>query len=222
MRWRATPRHDCLQNSKIGEVVIQGRRGVRHAAFSVGEFLALGHLNGVEVIIEGGDDFAASPADDVETVLKRDIAREYAARTPTRAHKRIMFRFLASPVELVGESRVEALSVVRNSTDDGGGLVPGEPGDTELIETSLVLRSIGYRGAAIKGLPYDAGTGAIPNDNGRVVGEDHLPIPGVYVAGWIKRGPRGMIGTNRTCVEETVGSLLVDISSMIAEAQVKP
>jgi ferredoxin/flavodoxin---NADP+ reductase len=191
---------DALSDSSIREVVILGRRGPRHAAFSVGEFLALGHLPGVDVVIDS-DDLGPQPDDDVETALKMDIAREFIQREPQPENKRIVFRFLTSPVELVGDGRVEGLRVAR----------PG--GDTELIETSLVLRSIGYQGSPIDGVPFDNVKGIVPNENGRVVDDDGQPVTGVYVTGWIKRGPRGVIGTNRTCAEQTVAQLWEDFDA---------
>jgi ferredoxin/flavodoxin---NADP+ reductase len=209
---------DTLRTRKIDEVVILGRRGVRHAAFSAGEFLALGHLSGVDVVIDGDDELQATPEDDVETALKLDVAREYATRAPTPGHKRIVFRFLTAPVELVGTDRVAGLRVVRTRTGDEGGLIAEDPAsDTEFIETALVLRSIGYRGAEIEGLPYDGGAGIIPSARGRVVDEHRVPVPGVYVTGWIKRGPRGVIGTNRSCAEETVAALLADFDAELLD-----
>ncbi|CAN5551069.1 FAD-dependent oxidoreductase [soil metagenome] len=186
---------DALADSAIDEVIVLGRRGPRDGAFSVGEFLALGHLPGVDVVIDGGD-LDDDPADDIETVHKLAVAREYAQRTPTPGNKRIVFRFLTSPTEVVGADRVEGLQVNR-------------AGETELIETVLILRSIGYYGSAIDGLPYDSVRGVIPNGRGRVADDDGT-VAGVYVTGWIKRGPRGVIGTNRTCAHETVAELWQD------------
>lgn len=182
---------EALRHSAIREVMILGRRGVADAAFSVGEFLALGHLEGIDVIIDGP---LEDPVDDTDlwATLKLDIAREYAERAPTAGSKRIVFRFMTSPVEIVGDTGVQALRVERGAS-------------TELLETGLVLRSIGYRGVPIAGLPFDEEAGVVPNTGGRVDG-----APGCYVTGWIKRGPRGVIGTNRTCAEETVGALWQD------------
>jgi ferredoxin--NADP+ reductase len=203
----------ALAHSKIREVVILGRRRPREAAYSVGEFLALGHLPGIDVVVQS-DDLQPHPDDDVETVLKLDIAREFAQRTPDPGNKRIVFRFLTSPADVVGDGHVTGLRVVHNSVDGSGRLVPGDPAaGTELIETPLVLRSIGYTGSAIGGLPFDPATGAVPNENGRVLGQDGQPLPGVYVTGWIKRGPRGVIGTNRTCAEQTVARLWEDFDA---------
>jgi ferredoxin/flavodoxin---NADP+ reductase len=188
---------NSLAHSNINEVVILARRSPRHSAFSVGEFLALGSLSGVDVIVDG-DDLEADPDDDVETRLKLEIAREYAQHEPSAGNKRIVFRYLTSPAELVGAGRVEGIRVTLES------------GESEVIETPLVLRSIGYRGSQIDGLPFDADRGVVPNTDGRVTGDDGEPVPGVYVTGWIKRGPRGVIGTNRTCAEHTVAQVWAD------------
>jgi ferredoxin--NADP+ reductase len=191
---------DGLSTSAIREVVILARRGLRDAAFSVGEFLALGDLDGVDVVIEDAD-LEDTPGDDAETALKVDIAREFAHRTPTPTRKRIVFRFLTTPVEIVGDTRVEALHV------------RGPGGHTVVIETSLLLRSIGYRSTPIPGVPFDPASGRIPHGNGRVHDHDGKPTPGIYVTGWIKRGPQGVIGTNRACAEQTVTRLWTDFDN---------
>lgn len=201
---------NALSDSNIEEVVILGRRGPRDGAFSVGEFLALGKLDGLDVIVDGGD-HESGAEDDVETALKLDVAREYAQRTTNANHKRIIFRFLTSPLEIVGSERVEGIRVVRNHLDGNGAVVAGDPaGESEVIETSLVLRSIGYLGTPIDGVPFDAHRGIVPNEQGRVMDDEGHPETGVYVTGWIKRGPRGVIGTNRSCAEETVDQLIAD------------
>ena len=211
---------EALRDSRIDEVVIMGRRGLRHAAFSVGEFLALGNLSGVDVVIDG-DDLDATPDDDVESTIKLDIARDYAARQATPGNKRIVFRFLTFPVEIVGEHHVEGLQVVRTKSGEGAGLAHGDPAaDTEIVETGLVLRSIGYRGSEIAGLPWESASSIVPNAAGRVVDEKRVPVRGVYVAGWIKRGPRGVIGTNRTCAEETIAALLADFDDGLLDREV--
>ncbi|MBI3224231.1 MAG: FAD-dependent oxidoreductase [Mycolicibacterium cosmeticum] len=182
---------EALRDSAIQEVVLLGRRGIADAAFSVGEFIALGHLDGVDVIIDGG---LGEPRDDTDlgAVLKMDIAREYAERVQTPGNKRIVFRFNTTPEEIVGDDTAQAVRVSR-------------AGNTETLTAALILRSIGYRGVPIEGLPFDESTGVVPNDDGRVTGAQ-----GSYVTGWIKRGPRGVIGTNRTCAEQTVDALWQD------------
>jgi len=186
----------ALRDSGIEEVVILGRRGLANAAFSVSEFLALGHLPGVDVVIEG-DAMEDSAASDFESSYKIAVAREYAGRARTPGHKRIIFRFGATPLEVTGSERVTALRL-----EDG-----------DVLETSLLLRSIGYRGKPIAGLPFDAERGIVPNKAGRVHDDAQSPVPGVYVAGWIKRGPRGVIGSNRTCAAETVAALWEDFNA---------
>jgi ferredoxin--NADP+ reductase len=195
---------DALRHSAIEEVVILGRRGLRDAAFSVGEFLALGHLDGVDVVIEP-DDLPGADDTDVETTFKLEVASEYAHRVPTPGNKRIVFRFNATPVEVVGVERAEGLRL------DGG----------EVIDAALILRSIGYRGAPMPGLAYDDANGVIPNDHGRVLDGSGRPVPGVYVTGWIKRGPRGVIGTNRACAEETVTALWDDFAAGLLDRSVE-
>ncbi|MDG4667502.1 4Fe-4S binding protein [Mycobacterium sp. 236(2023)] len=189
---------EALADSAIDEVVILGRRGPRAGAFSVGEFLALGHIPGLDVVIDTpeGSDLEPEPDDDIETVTKLAIAKEYAERETTPGNKRVVFRFHCTPAAFEGDARLTGLRVT--GTAD------------ELIETSLVLRSIGYRGAPQPDLPFDEATGTIPNDRGRVIAEAGHPIPGIYVTGWIKRGPQGVIGTNRSCAQETVAALLAD------------
>jgi ferredoxin--NADP+ reductase len=201
---------EALSHSKVKEVLIVGRRAPRAAAYKLKEFLALTHLPGTDIAVES-DDLQVGPDDDFETVLKVDAARQCMQREPSPENKRIVFRFLTSPVGIVGSDRVEGLRVVRNAVDESGGLVPGDPaGETEVIETSLILRSIGHKGVPIEGLPFDEACCTVPNDRGRVLGDDGQPLPGVYVTGWIKRGAHGFIGTNRTDAEETVARLWED------------
>lgn len=199
----------ALGNGAVEEVVILARRGPRHAAFSVSEFLALGALPGVDVIIES-DDLSERPDDDVETRWKLNIAREFAKRPRSPGNKRITFRFHADPVRLLGTESVAAIEIAT-------------PRGAQTIETTLVLRSIGYRGQPIAGLPFDADAAVIPNDRGRVLDGGGVPVGGVYVTGWIKRGARGVIGTNRTCAEETVAQLWADFDAgRLADSNADP
>ena len=191
---------NILSSSGIREVVIVARRSFRHAAFSVGEFLRLGHLDGVDVLIQG-EDLSPHPDDGLEEKLKLEIAREFDQRPTDPGNKRLVSRFGVTPTEVVGTQRAEGLRVVPTAEVDGG----------EVIDTSLVLTAIGYRADSVSGVPYDAARGVVANDSGRVVGDDGTVVPGVYVTGWVKRGPRGVIGTNRACAAETVGHLLADI-----------
>jgi ferredoxin/flavodoxin---NADP+ reductase len=151
-----------LLQSDIREVIIIGRRSLRGAAFSAGEFMALGSLVGVDVAIVD-DDLEGNPNDDMEIALKLRCAREYAARIPTEGNKRIVFRFSTSPVEVIGTERVEGLRVASATSSSD-----------EVIPTSVVLRSIGNRGTRLEGVPFDDAAGRIPNDRGRVIGEGLL------------------------------------------------
>lgn len=205
---------DAISDSTIREVVILGRRGARAAAFSAGEFLALGHLPELDVIVEG-DDLQAGPDDDVETTFALDLLREYSRRPLSPDHKRIVFRFYATPVEFVGEDRVTGLRVARSTGSESVDGIAASAGvnETEVIDASLVLRSIGYLGKAVDGLPFDRARGVVPNSEGRVLGENDSPVTGAYVTGWIKRGPHGVIGTNRICAQQTVDRLWEDYDS---------
>lgn len=193
---------EALSNSAVEEVVILGRRGPRAAAFSVGEFLALGDLPGLDVIIDGVDasELEPSPDDALETSIKIEIVRDYFRREPTPGNKRIIFQFNSTPVSFEGDNAVTGLRVRRADRDE----------IEEVITSSLVLRSIGYRGGPIPGLPFDPVRHIIPNDAGRVTDERGRTVAGVYVTGWIKRGPHGIIGTNRVCAEETIAALFAD------------
>jgi ferredoxin--NADP+ reductase len=193
---------NVLSGSGIREVILIARRGLRDASFSVGEFVALGHLDGVDVLIDN-EDLSPRPDDGLEEKLKLEIARELGQRPTDAGNKRLVFRFGVRPTEVVGTQRAEGLRVVPT----------GEADDGEVIETSLVLTAIGYRAEPVNGVPYDSARGVVTNDAGRVVGDAGTVVPGVYVTGWVKRGPRGVIGTNRACAAETVGHLLADFDN---------
>lgn len=212
---------EVLRNSNVREVVVLGRRGVAQAGYTNPEMLALRNLPGVDVIIDesevGVDEVtqALLDAEDTEPAVRSKVrfAQEVAA-TPARGlPKRLVLRYLTSPTEIAGTDHVEAVVVSRNRLEQGSdGIVRAvATGATETIETGLVLRAVGYRGVAVPDLPFDDSRGVIPNAGGRVLDPDSgAPIPGVYVAGWIKRGPSGVIGTNKKCATDTVDLLLQD------------
>jgi ferredoxin/flavodoxin---NADP+ reductase len=196
---------DAFVNAGIREIVVVGRRGPAQAAFTTPELQELGELAGADVIVEPSDLEGAEPHD---TNSERNLAvlRDYAAREPEGKPKRLVLRFLLSPVAIAGEGRVEAIELARNrlEADTAGALRAVATDERETLSTGIVFRSVGYRGAALPGVPFDEGTGTVPNDRGRVE-------PGVYVAGWIKRGPSGVIGTNKKDATETVELLLEDL-----------
>lgn len=215
---------NALASSSIEEVVILGRRGPAQAAYTTPELRELGELLDADVIVDpaeidldaasaawlAGEDADRTARDNVE------IVNEYAQREPSGKAKRVVLRFLASPVAIVGDSKVEGIRVVRNrlESEEDGAIIAVATGDEELIPCDLVLRSVGYRGAPIEGLPFDERAGTVLNADGRVLasaGGD--PLPGVYTAGWIKRGPSGVIGTNKKCANDTVDRLIEDVDS---------
>jgi ferredoxin--NADP+ reductase len=196
---------DAFVNAGIREIVVVGRRGPAQAAFTTPELQELGELAGADVIVDPSDLEGAEPHD---TNSERNLAvlRDYAAREPEGKPKRLVLRFLVSPVAITGEGRVVAIELARNrlEADAGGALRAVTTGECETLSTGIVFRSVGYRGVALPGVPFDEDTGTVPNDRGRVE-------PGVYVAGWIKRGPSGVIGTNKKDATETVELLLEDL-----------
>ncbi len=211
---------EVLRQSAIREVLLLGRRGLRQAAYTGPEFLALGQLPGTDVVIDPADiddDVAAAlsdPATDPTTRLKLTLAKEYAARGATGASRRIDFRFRVTPVALDGAGRVESLHLAHNELRESPqGPVAVATERTSTVETSLVLRAVGYRGVPVPDVPFDPGAGIIPNERGRVVDSAGTVVPGVYVAGWIKRGARGVIGTNRGDAEQTVAALVDDFAA---------
>ncbi|MBM4628113.1 ferredoxin, partial [Rhodococcus hoagii] len=214
---------EALRHSNIREVVIVGRRGPAQAAYTNPELIALGQMADVDIVVDPDEVIldAASrawvdgPDSEPSEKLKVRQVEEFAKRTATDGRKRIVLRFLASPAELIGDDRVESIRLVRNElvADDAGKLTARATDRTETLETGLVLRSIGYKGLPIQDLPFDERRGVVPNENGRVIDpETGKPVPGVYVAGWIKRGPTGVIGTNKHCSAATVDLLLSDFS----------
>ena len=212
---------ETLRHSKIKHIVILGRRGPAQAAFSNPEISALGKLTGVDVRAAADElvvdeDSAAAAAGDPALARRLDILRGYAMAGPSLQSRQISLRFLLSPVELIGGStgRVRGVRAARNEIyrDDQGRIRSRPTEKFETIETGLVLRSVGYRGIPLAGLPFLDERGIVPNEEGRVIdpASGH-PVQGVYVSGWIKRGPRGVIGTNKGDAKETVGKLIADL-----------
>jgi ferredoxin--NADP+ reductase len=211
---------EALRHSRVKTVTVLGRRGPVQAAFTNPEVKELGEMPGADFIVRP-EDLELDPAsqrmleagEDRTPQKNLDTLRAVAARSPQGKPRRIVLRFCVSPVALEGEGRVERLRLVRNRLeDDGRGGARAVPtGVEETIPADLVFRSVGYRGLPLPGLPFDDRKCVIPNDAGRIAGSDGLTLPRLYVAGWIKRGPSGVIGTNKPCAVETVESLLVDV-----------
>jgi ferredoxin--NADP+ reductase len=210
----------AIAAAPIREVVVLGRRGPVQAAFTNPELKELGELAGADVIVDPADlelDEAseAQLADDTNAQRNIDVLREYAAREPEGKPRRVVLRFLVSPVALHGEERVESVELVRNRLehDERGRIAAVATGEQETLPAGLVLRSVGYRGVAIPDVPFDEARGTIRNANGRVLDEAGEHVPGLYCTGWIKRGPSGVIGTNKKDATETVSLLLEDVES---------
>lgn len=211
----------ALSENKVRQVTILGRRGPAQAAFTYRELKELADRDDIDVIVDPADmqldphslhDTEQAPDRGRDQVL--ELLRELAQR-PARGHdRRIVFRFLVSPVEILGKDRVEGVEVVRNELYRGnnGELRARATDEREVIPADIVFRAIGYQGVALPGVPFDPITATIPNDRGRVIdpltGQARL---GEYAAGWIKRGPNGIIGTNKPDAQETVEALVEDV-----------
>ncbi|MFF3326894.1 FAD-dependent oxidoreductase [Streptomyces sp. NPDC002889] len=211
----------ALEASRVREVHMVGRRGPAQAKFTTKELRELGALPSADVLVEQSDlalepayaEGAAPPAG-LSAASRRnlDVVRDWAARPPQGRPRQIRVRFFLRPAELLErDGRVSGVRFERTVPDGEGG-VRGT-GAYEDIEAQLVLRAVGYRGVPMPGLPFDDRRGTVPNDRGRVL-RDGAPSPGEYVAGWIKRGPTGVIGTNRPCAKETVTALLDDATEL--------
>jgi ferredoxin--NADP+ reductase len=217
---------DALKQAEVEHVTLLGRRGPAQAAFTNPELRELGELLRANVVVDPAelelDEHSARWLEDEGTpTAKRnvDLLREYAAREGggDKTHQ-LELKFLRSPVEILGEGEdgaVTGLRVVRNriEPDSNGRLRAVATGEEETLECGLVLRSIGYRGRPLPGVPFDDARGLIRNEGGRVTGEDGEPLPGEYVVGWIKRGPSGIIGTNKKDAADTVAKIAEDVEA---------
>ena len=192
----------AIGSSLLQEIVLLGRRGPAQAAFTPPELAELGELAGADVIVDAAD-LEGAEATDTHSERNLEILRELATRVPAGKQRRVVLRFFHSPVAILGDQRVEGIEIVRNTLDAEQRAVATD--EHERIDCGLVFRSVGYRGVALPGVPFDERSGTIANEGGRVA-------PGVYVAGWIKRGPTGVIGTNKKDATETVEHLLLDIT----------
>jgi ferredoxin--NADP+ reductase len=204
----------AICGSSVKEIVVLGRRGPAQAAFTTPELAELGELAGADVIVDPADLEGAVPTD-TNSERNVEVLREFAARQPTGKPKRLVLRFCVSPVAILGDRHVEGIELVRNrlETDESGAARAVATDERETLDCGLVFRSVGYRGVALPEVPFDERRGTIPNEGGRVLDEDGAHLPGVYCAGWIKRGPTGVIGTNKKDATETVERLLEDLAA---------
>ncbi|HVQ51719.1 MAG TPA: FAD-dependent oxidoreductase [Mycobacterium sp.] len=204
-----------LHDRGVEEVVIVGRRGPLQAPFTTLELRELGHLEGlgdVDVIVDP-DDFADITDEDVDAAGKTvknniKVLRGYSEVAPKGAKRRIVFRFRTSPIEIKGDGRVESIVLGRNAlVDEDGRIVAKDTGEREELPAQLVVRAVGYRGVLLPGLPFDDRSGTIPHSAGRIDGRRNE-----YVVGWIKRGPTGVIGSNKSDSQETVDTVVSNLS----------
>lgn len=212
---------EALRASRVKTIYVLGRRGPAQASFTNPELRELGDLPDVDMVVAAeelklDDASRAALAQDDDPTARDNLETlvEYANRAPSRRQKRIVIRFLVAPVAFDGPGRVKTMTLMRNrlEPDGHGGVKAVETGQTETIPVGLVFRSVGYRGVPVPGLPFDARAGVIPNAAGRVLAAPgaSATMPGVFVVGWIKRGPSGVIGTNKPDAQESVGLLLQD------------
>jgi ferredoxin/flavodoxin---NADP+ reductase len=211
---------EALQASKVTEVHMIGRRGPAQAKFTTKELRELGELPGVDVVVGDGeaDLDAFDPTGESARLAESDrhvrgnynVISEWARRTPAGGARRLTVRFWLRPVEIDGRYGVEDLTLERTRLDESGKLVG--TGELETLDVQMVLRSVGYQSVPLAGVPFDERSSTVPSEAGRVLGPDGKPLPGEYVSGWLKRGPTGVIGTNKSDAAETVRSLLADMA----------
>jgi len=218
---------DALAASRVREIHVIGRRGPAQAKFTNKELKELGELaNCAAEVDPGALELNAESQAELEakanfvSVKNVEILRDFASRGQSGKARRLIFHFLKGPVKIEGAARVQQVVLARNRLE-------GKPfwqsatatGDTETLACGLLFRSIGYSGVPVPGVPFDAKRGVIPSRDGRVVDAAENPLPGLYTAGWIKRGPTGIIGTNRADSVATVKSLLADSAALPQQAR---
>jgi ferredoxin--NADP+ reductase len=214
---------EVLARSRVEEVLVVGRRGPAQAAFTNPELLELDELTGADVLVDAQELEGALAVHDEraeqDATARRnvEILRRYAEHRPTPGRKRIVLRFLLSPVELSAgnDGALGSVELVRNElvVDEHGAVRACATGETEAVQAGLAFRAIGYRGVQLPGVSFDERTATILNAGGRVLdAETRAPLPGEYVVGWIKRGPSGVIGTNKKDAQETVDAMIADLA----------
>lgn len=215
---------EALKHSRIKTIYVLGRRGPAQAAFTNPEIKELGEMEGADIIV-AADEVVIDPysmdylQNEADTAAQKnvDILTTYSLRTPEGKPKQIIMRFLVSPVEIIGTEKVEAIKIVKNELykTERGEVRPRATDQYETLPVGLVFRSVGYQGVPLPGVPFYEKWGIIPNDKGRVLTEHGggERVTGEYVVGWIKRGPSGIIGTNKPDSVETVNMLLEDLQA---------
>jgi ferredoxin/flavodoxin---NADP+ reductase len=216
---------DALRGSAVHDVHVLIRRGPQHVRFTPVELRQLGELADAEVVVHDDGLLAAGVPDEIiDRRMWHNLEiltgwAHAASRNGTRPGRRIHLRFLRSPVRILGTDRVTGVVVERTALTPEGGVIG--TGEEETIDVGLIVRAVGYTAEPIAGLPFDARTGTVPNERGRVV-DAGAPVPGEYVTGWIRRGPTGVIGTNKHDAVETVTALLDDLPALPPPAHPDP
>jgi ferredoxin--NADP+ reductase len=205
---------EALAASRVRRVHMIGRRGPAQAKFTTKELRELGELPGVSVHVRPEDmelDPASAELAESDRHVRGNVKvlNGWTGEPDDAAPRRIDVRFWRAPVEILGTGRVEGLRVERTTLDESG-RVRGT-GEYETLPVGLVLRSVGYQSVALEGVPFDERAYVVPNEGGRIIGPDGAAVPREYVAGWIKRGPTGVVGTNKSDAAETVRNLLEDL-----------
>ncbi len=213
---------EALGESRVKEVYMLGRRGPAQAAFTNAEVKELGEMEGADFVLLP-EETALDPlsqqwlaaSGDPAVAKKVELLQGFAAAARRGRPKTLTLRFLVSPVELVGGEAgdVVGMKLVKNElyVSDDGSLRPRATEQIEELPVEMVFRSVGYRGVPLAGIPFHDKWGVVPNAKGRVTAGDGQPLPGVYVSGWIKRGPSGVIGTNKPDAAETVEAMVEDL-----------
>ena len=209
----------ALAASKVRDIHMIGRRGPAQAKFTTKELRELGELPGADIVVTPAEaDLAAfDPTGASARLAESDrhvrgnvaVIRDWAGRTPDGRPRRLSVRFWLKPVEIMGTERVTGLRLERTGLDESGRVVG--TGEYEVLPVQMVLRSVGYQSVPLPGVPFDERSATVPNAEGRVLGPEGTPRPGEYVAGWLKRGPTGVIGTNKSDAAQTVRTLLADL-----------
>jgi len=202
------PAIDTIGSSTLREIVIVGRRGPAQASWTTQELKEMGELAGADVSVDPAE-LEGAAGDDTPTQRNLEVLREFASREPSGKPLTVRFLFFRSPVAIHGDGRVDSIELVRNRLEETDGRLVAVPTDErETLSCGLVFRSVGYRGTGLPEVPFDESRGTIRNEAGRVTGAERT-----YCAGWIKRGPTGIIGTNKKDATETVTRLLEDVEA---------
>ena len=211
---------EALEASKVREVHVIGRRGPAQAKFTTKELRELGELAGVDIDVRPDEvdstDFDPTGQSlqlaDSDRRVRGNLAviRDWAARAPAGGERRLTLRFWLRPAKIEGTERLSGLTAERTRLDEQGRLTG--TGQYETIPAQMVFRSVGYQSVPLAGVPFDERSYTVPNSDGRVLGADGEPLPREYVAGWLKRGPTGVVGTNKSDAAATVRSLLADLA----------